>query len=51
MAETQVAPATIEINDAIFCTHFKEVVRLCSLSFIVEIVGNRRPSLTSFLSV
>ena len=25
MAETQ-APATIEINDAYFCTHFKEVV-------------------------
>lgn len=27
MAETQTAPATIEVNDAIFCTHYKEVVR------------------------
>ena len=27
MAETQNTPATIEVNDAIFCTHFKEVVR------------------------
>lgn len=27
MAETQTAPSTVEINDAIFCTHFKEVVR------------------------
>lgn len=27
MAETQTAPATVEINDAIFCTHYKEVVR------------------------
>ena len=28
MAETQNAPAsTIEVNDFIFCTHFKEVVR------------------------
>lgn len=27
MAETQNAPSTVEINDAIFCTHFKEVVR------------------------
>jgi hypothetical protein len=28
MAETQNAPpATVEVNDAIFCTHFKEVVR------------------------
>ena len=51
MAETQAAPATIEINDAIFCTHFKEVVRPSSLSFVVEIVGNRTPSLTNFLSV
>ncbi|KIM38004.1 hypothetical protein M413DRAFT_30421 [Hebeloma cylindrosporum] len=30
MAETQPAPATIEINDAIFCTHFKEVCTDCS---------------------
>jgi len=27
MAETQNAPATVEINDAIFCTHYLEVVR------------------------
>ena len=27
MAETQSAPATIEVNDAIFCTHLLEVVR------------------------
>ena len=27
MAETQNAPTTVEVNDAIFCTHFKEVVR------------------------
>ncbi len=27
MAEVA-APSTVEINDAIFCTHFKEVVRL-----------------------
>ncbi|KAF8877647.1 hypothetical protein CPB84DRAFT_1736105 [Gymnopilus junonius] len=30
MAETQAAPpATVEINDAIFCTHFKEVCAVC----------------------
>ncbi|KAF9558596.1 hypothetical protein CPC08DRAFT_743313 [Agrocybe pediades] len=29
MAETQTAPATVEINDAIFCTHFKEVCTEC----------------------
>lgn len=28
MAEVQPEVATIEINDAIFCQHFKEVVRL-----------------------
>lgn len=27
MAETQNAPITVEINDAIFCNHFNEVVR------------------------
>ncbi|KAJ7664243.1 hypothetical protein B0H17DRAFT_1091996 [Mycena rosella] len=32
MADTQTAPAptTIEINDALFCTHFKEVCAECS---------------------
>ncbi|KAJ7746159.1 hypothetical protein DFH07DRAFT_869625 [Mycena maculata] len=32
MADTQAAPApvTIEINDALFCTHFKEVCAECS---------------------
>ncbi|KDR66584.1 hypothetical protein GALMADRAFT_259106 [Galerina marginata CBS 339.88] len=30
MAETQAAPATIEINDAIFCTHLKEVCTDCT---------------------
>ncbi|KAF8884742.1 hypothetical protein CPB84DRAFT_1712959 [Gymnopilus junonius] len=31
MAETQAAPpATVEINDAIFCTHFKEVCAVCA---------------------
>ncbi|EEB99645.1 hypothetical protein MPER_00639 [Moniliophthora perniciosa FA553] len=29
MAETETAPATIELNDAIFCTHFKEVCDDC----------------------
>ncbi|KAJ6488883.1 hypothetical protein C8R45DRAFT_827100 [Mycena sanguinolenta] len=29
MAETATAPATIEINDAMFCTHFKEVCTDC----------------------
>ncbi|RDB18429.1 hypothetical protein Hypma_000345 [Hypsizygus marmoreus] len=29
MAEIQAAPATVEINDAIFCTHFKEVCAIC----------------------
>ena len=27
MAETQSAPSTVEVNDAIFCSHFKEIVR------------------------
>lgn len=27
MAATESAPATIEVNDAIFCTHYLEVVR------------------------
>ena len=27
MAETQNAPSTVEVNDAIFCAHFNEVVR------------------------
>ena len=27
MAEAQIPPPTIEVNDAIFCTHYKEVVR------------------------
>ena len=31
MAETQ-APATIEINDAYFCTHFEEVVSTIRLT-------------------
>ncbi|KAJ7454134.1 hypothetical protein FB451DRAFT_1280280 [Mycena latifolia] len=30
MADTATAPATIEINDALFCTHFKEVCADCS---------------------
>ncbi|EDR06724.1 uncharacterized protein LACBIDRAFT_299866 [Laccaria bicolor S238N-H82] len=30
MAEVQTAPATVEINDAIFCTHYKEVCSDCS---------------------
>ncbi|KAJ3517696.1 hypothetical protein NLJ89_g324 [Agrocybe chaxingu] len=30
MAETAPTPATVEINDAIFCTHFKEVCSDCS---------------------
>ncbi|KAJ6474552.1 hypothetical protein DFH09DRAFT_1218100 [Mycena vulgaris] len=32
MADTQTAqaPATIEINDALFCTHFKEVCTECA---------------------
>ncbi|KAK7050693.1 hypothetical protein R3P38DRAFT_2866473 [Favolaschia claudopus] len=30
MAETAPAPATIEINDGVFCTHFKEVCDDCS---------------------
>ncbi|KAF5324173.1 hypothetical protein D9619_011322 [Psilocybe cf. subviscida] len=29
MAETQTAPSTVEINDAIFCTHLKEVCTEC----------------------
>ncbi|KAK7029647.1 hypothetical protein VNI00_014345 [Paramarasmius palmivorus] len=29
MAETAPAPATIELNDALFCTHFKEVCEDC----------------------
>ena len=27
MVEVQIAPPTIDINDAIFCVHYKEVVR------------------------
>ncbi|KAF8990947.1 hypothetical protein BDQ17DRAFT_1255340 [Cyathus striatus] len=30
MADTASAPATIEVNDAMFCTHFKEVCDLCA---------------------
>ncbi|KAJ7240126.1 hypothetical protein B0H12DRAFT_1024847 [Mycena haematopus] len=30
MADTAPAPATIEINDAMFCTHFKEVCTDCA---------------------
>lgn len=26
MADTETAPATVDINDAYFCTHLKEVV-------------------------
>ncbi|KAE9391846.1 hypothetical protein BT96DRAFT_858855, partial [Gymnopus androsaceus JB14] len=29
MAETETAPTTVEINDAIFCQHFKEVCSDC----------------------
>ncbi|KAF9458394.1 hypothetical protein BDZ94DRAFT_1325564 [Collybia nuda] len=29
MAEVQAAPTTVEINDAVFCTHFKEVCTDC----------------------
>ncbi|KAJ3996647.1 hypothetical protein F5050DRAFT_1807537 [Lentinula boryana] len=29
MAEVESSPATIEINDAIFCQHFKEVCSAC----------------------
>lgn len=55
MAETQTAPATVEINDAIFCTHFKEVVSrrfayLHSPNANCEIVSNRSCMLTSFPS-
>jgi len=30
MADVATTPSTIEINDAIFCTHFKEVCTECS---------------------
>lgn len=30
MAEIQIAPQTIEVNDAIFCVHYKEVCPDCS---------------------
>ncbi|KAJ6628634.1 hypothetical protein B0H10DRAFT_1990608 [Mycena sp. CBHHK59/15] len=30
MADTAPAPVTIEINDALFCTHFKEVCADCA---------------------
>lgn len=33
--DTTTTPATIEINDAIFCRHFKEVVRPLSFALLV----------------
>ncbi|KAF8157213.1 hypothetical protein B0H34DRAFT_783303 [Crassisporium funariophilum] len=30
MADTQTAPTTVEVNDAVFCTHLKEVCTDCS---------------------
>jgi len=30
MTDTAAAPTTIELNDAIFCTHFKEVCADCN---------------------
>ena len=32
MSAEVAAPATIEVADAIFCTHFKEVVRVVQLT-------------------
>ncbi|GAW04186.1 hypothetical protein F5879DRAFT_1021424 [Lentinula edodes] len=29
MAEVESSPATIEINDALFCQHYKEVCAIC----------------------
>ncbi|KAJ7582563.1 hypothetical protein C8J56DRAFT_1005542 [Mycena floridula] len=36
MAEVQATPASIEVNDAVFCTHFKEVCAECNADFREE---------------
>ena len=35
MVEVQIAPQTIDINHAIFCVHYKSVVRSPSLSLAI----------------